>query len=266
MTLGLLEFSEEVLIRFRRLIVVGDIHGDIEALTALLSISDKNQDGVLFLGDYADRGSYGTEVLKTLSDLRKKNPRNVFLLKGNHEDYDEKGDPRFHPCTLRLEAERKGLNWQNYFQNDVKPFINEMWLAAIVPGHTLFVHGGISSKITSRADLANPTPEIEQDILWSDPFSGRGEKLNSTRGGVGVEFGSDITKRVIKQLGIKRIFRSHEPKKALRKPNYMHNRRVVTISSTSVYGGHPFAISLNPSNLSTFRVVYLSKTSYSKLD
>ena len=257
MTLGLLKFSEEILLRFGRLIVVGDIHGDIKALTALLSIFDENQDGILFLGDYADRGAYGTEVLKTLSDLREKNPKNVFLLKGNHEDYDEEGNPNFHPSTLRLEAERKGLNWQNYFQNTVKPIINEMYVAAIIPGHFLFVHGGISSKIKNLEDLANPTIEVEQDILWSDPFSGRGEKPNSKRGGVGVEFGCDITESVCEKLGIKRIFRSHEPQKAMRKPNYMHNRRVVTISSTSVYGGFPFAISFKPTNFSTFKLIHL---------
>jgi len=260
MTLGLLKLSEETLLRFRRLLVVGDIHGDINALTALLTIFDENQDGILFLGDYADRGAYGSEVLRILGALREKNPKSVFLLKGNHEDYDEEGNPNFHPSTLRLEVERKGLNWQNYFQNTLKSILNEMYLAAIIPGHFLFVHGGISSKIKSREDLENPTLEIEKDILWSDPFTGRGEKPNSRRGGAGVEFGCDITEGVCKNLGVKRVFRSHEPKKAPKKPNYMHNRRIVTISSTNAYGGAPFAVSIKPSNFSSFRVLHLSKT------
>ena len=75
-----------------------DLHGDIRSLLA--DLDWLNQQGYLrdfgitrtnfyliFLGDYTDRGSYGVEVLYTLLRLKLANPENVFLLRGNHEDY-----------------------------------------------------------------------------------------------------------------------------------------------------------------------------------
>jgi len=75
----------------------GDLHGDIHSLLAVLG--RLNQDGVLngftvrdpdlhviFLGDYTDRGMFGTEVLYTLLRLRLANPDRVHLVRGNHED------------------------------------------------------------------------------------------------------------------------------------------------------------------------------------
>jgi hypothetical protein len=75
----------------------GDMHGDIHALVAWLDWL--NQNGYLkdfriarpnvymvFLGDYTDRGMYGTEVLYTMLRLKVENPDHVLIVRGNHED------------------------------------------------------------------------------------------------------------------------------------------------------------------------------------
>jgi protein phosphatase len=64
-----------------------------------------------------------------------------------------------------------------------------------------------------------PSKELQQDILWSDPFDGCGERCNMRRG-IGMEFGADITNDVCKRLHINRIIRSHQPGKAMIEPAY----------------------------------------------
>ena len=74
-----------------------DLHGDIRSLLA--DLTTLNQQGYLdgfqirrpnfyliFFGDFADRGQYGTEVLFTLFRLKMANPDHVFLGRGNHEE------------------------------------------------------------------------------------------------------------------------------------------------------------------------------------
>jgi hypothetical protein len=240
----LYEFDKESLSRLRKLAVVGDIHGDRDILYSILKVVEPKKDGIIFLGDYADRGPKGIEVISTIDSLVEKYPKNIIALKGNHEDYSDSGNPSFHPCDLIYEVENKGERWQRYFQEELKPFIDSLYLAAIIADENLFVHGGISSKIKSVEDLKHPTREVEIDILWSDPFEGNGEYSNKR--GAGIEFGEDITDNVCGLLGVKRVIRSHEPRKAISGPYYQHDRKVITLSSTSAYGGKPFILFIDP--------------------
>lgn len=83
-----------------RICFMGDIHGSIHSLLRnLLRLTKKgylndnfeliqNQDHpfyMIFLGDYIERGRWSVEVLHILMTLKIKNPHNVFLLRGNHE-------------------------------------------------------------------------------------------------------------------------------------------------------------------------------------
>ena len=181
------------------------------------------------------------EATETLNNSEK-----VIALKGNHEEYTESGQPTFSPCNLIEEAHRKRGSWQTYYQREYRPFLSRLYLAAILPGEILFVHGGVSNKINSVLDLRRPTKEVEKDLLWSDPFNGFGER--QSRRGAGVEFGEDVTKKICSRVGVKKIIRSHEPRKAFEGPYYEHGGRVVTVSSTSVYGGTPFILDIDLKN------------------
>lgn len=237
--------------------MVGDLHGDYPTLLRLLKICNLAKDCLIFLGDYADRGSYGVEVIETVSDLAIEYPMNVFLLKGNHEDYTHRGEPTFFPSNLREEVESKRGTWEKYFQKKYKLFLSQLVLAVVLKGKLLFVHGGVSSKVDSLEKLKDPSREVEKIVLWSDPFDGLGERLNYKRGGVGVEFGADITKLVCGQLGVFKIIRSHEPRKAPNGPVYSHENKIVTINSTSIYGGNPFVLRINPINPTNLEAVRL---------
>lgn len=228
-----------------RAIIVGDLHGDLESLRRIEEIFDPDRDLLIFLGDYADRGDRGIEVIEGIDALLDRCGDSVTALKGNHEDYRD-GLPYFSPCDLMEEAEWKRGGWREYYDSFLRDFIQRLHLAALL-GNALFVHGGISSKIGSANDLDRPTQPVEEDVLWSDPCDGEGEFPNPR--GAGVLFGEDVSERVCGALGIGYIVRSHEPMKALDGPFVEHGGRVVTISSTGVYGGEPFALALPAGDL-----------------
>jgi hypothetical protein len=76
----------------------GDLHGNKKALDECILalqrdgyidqnlVITKPQFYCIFLGDYVDRGPSGVEVLSTILTLKLRNPRSVFLVRGNHED------------------------------------------------------------------------------------------------------------------------------------------------------------------------------------
>lgn len=80
-----------------------DLHGDLKSLIenlrslkeqGLLDDQYKCRPGVhlVFLGDYCDRGQYGTQILQMLMKLREENPNQVHLIRGNHESTDVNRD------------------------------------------------------------------------------------------------------------------------------------------------------------------------------
>ncbi len=70
-----------------RIFAVGDIHGCIDKLDALLdSIDiDFSRDRLLFVGDYIDRGADPFAVVDRVVALKKQHPDRIITLKGNHE-------------------------------------------------------------------------------------------------------------------------------------------------------------------------------------
>lgn len=147
----------------KRLIAVGDIHGEIEKLNSLLNKLDlQSNDKVIFLGDYIDRGKHSKEVIVRLIELSK--TVECIFLKGNHEDmllktrisrkqediehwllsggistYDNYGD---YPAIFNIHGE----------------FFNNLKLYHIERNY-LFAHAGINP----NKDLSEQT---EDDLLW----------------------------------------------------------------------------------------------------
>jgi serine/threonine protein phosphatase 1 len=69
-----------------RLFAIGDIHGCVDELAAMLNtITPARGDTVVFAGDYIDRGPAARDVIEFLLELRRGAAEYVFL-KGNHED------------------------------------------------------------------------------------------------------------------------------------------------------------------------------------
>lgn len=76
----------------KRIVVIGDIHGEFDTLNALLKkikkegLGDPSKDTYVFLGDYIDRGNESKKVISLLKRWKKKYGENVVILRGNHED------------------------------------------------------------------------------------------------------------------------------------------------------------------------------------
>lgn len=242
----LFEFNQDT----RKIFVAGDLHGDLQSYTAIVNVWKKEADAFLvFLGDYADRGENGVEILESLTTLI--NDERVVALKGNHEAFLPNGCPPFSPCSLIEEVEQKRGSWNNYYKNFLSPLFNQLYTTAILPGKILFLHGGVGNMIKNIDNLKIDSNKIEEQILWSDPVDEMGEKMNPR--GAGVCFGPDITDTILARLSVKQIIRSHQPNLAPDYPFYSHSKKVMTISSTDVYGGSPYFIKIeNMSKHDTF--------------
>jgi len=71
----------------KRIFIIGDIHGCLDMLKALMDKLDWNpsKDGLIFLGDYIDRGKDSKGVVDYIIGL-KKISANIQCLMGNHEE------------------------------------------------------------------------------------------------------------------------------------------------------------------------------------
>ena len=76
-----------------KVVVVGDIHGDLNQLLYPLKYFIENFNTcrkIIFLGDYIDRGEsnvYIYEIINKLSSIKSLKSKMIFL-RGNHESYD----------------------------------------------------------------------------------------------------------------------------------------------------------------------------------
>jgi serine/threonine-protein phosphatase PP1 catalytic subunit len=220
---------------------VGDLHGDHGSFRKALALKEREEGSLLlFLGDYADRGPEGVEIITELYRLLDER-EDIVALKGNHEDYRD-GRPVFSPCDLPSEAEAKYGSWERFYEEVMKGFLGRLHIAAVI-GSVLFVHAGISSAIETVDDLAKE--ENEKDILWSDPSAARGEHFNIR--GAGITFGEDVTVKVLDSLGLRMLVRSHEPRKAAYGPHLEHGGMVITTNACTSYGEpwEPFVLKVD---------------------
>jgi len=168
-------FVEKIILGHDKvLIVISDIHGDIHALNLCLlcdiednSFKIKNKDlHFVFLGDYVDRGIYGTEVLYTLMRLKIDNPDRVFLLRGNHEDISLNAHHGFMQEYMTKFPESSSDLFAEV--DDVYNFLP----AAIYLGtkkrgthyFALFCHAGLEYRFDPRALLEDKKTHLYQHV------------------------------------------------------------------------------------------------------
>ena len=129
---------------------VGDIHGKVTMLRQMLDQLRaqplQEDDTVVFLGDYIDRGEDSRGVIDTLLAFREEHARTIFL-RGNHEqlmlDAREDTPPELAPHATYLLYGELTLNWlQNGGTDALDSYEVDdytLWPAGIPDEHWQFV-------------------------------------------------------------------------------------------------------------------------------
>ena len=217
-----------------KVIVVGDLHGDLQSLVFILedsgfiSRSPENRDYIVFLGDYGDRGDESVEVYHLILSLKTMFREKVILLRGNHEGPQDLG-VRPHDLPYFLRARYRG-EWRKIYEH-LRELFDSLHHSVIAQGKYLMLHGGLPEGIASASDIAyahqyHPDKRYLEQILWSDP--GQTPQSYPSPRGAGRIFGEKITRELLDQLGVKSLIRSHEPCEGI---SLDHKGKVLTLFS-----------------------------------
>ena len=212
--------------------ICGDTHGQFNDLLRLFEFGGRPPEtNYLFLGDYVDRGKNSVETMCLLLAYKIKYPKNVFLLRGNHESelinhvygfYDE-CRRRYNIKTYKLFSDC--FNW--------------LPISAIVDDKILCMHGGLSPELVSLdriRKIVRPTEVPDKgilcDLLWSDPDKNVDGWGNNERG-VSVTFNEGIVYKIVEDLDIDLVCRANQVVE--RGFEFFADKKLVTVFSAPNY-------------------------------
>jgi diadenosine tetraphosphatase ApaH/serine/threonine PP2A family protein phosphatase len=178
-------------------VVVGDIHGNLDTVIRIFNeFGYPDSRRFIFLGDYVDRGPNSCEVVILLYAFKVLFPRNLLLLRGNHEFGFMNEIYGFRQeCFLRF--------LPRVYSSFIDSF-SKLPVCAVVNGRIFCVHGGLRPNLS----LCSITKNCE-DLLWSDPRD-EIEGFSANDRGRGFYFGCDATTEFVDREGLNLVIRSHE--------------------------------------------------------
>jgi serine/threonine protein phosphatase 1 len=146
------------------ILVIGDVHGCLNSLRALLQNSWGDNDIFIQLGDLIDRGKYSGETVQFIQTLQNQNSDRVVVLRGNHEqeliEYEETG---LNSNWLRQGGSKTIESFLNIgiSLKEISNWMKEMPLTW--ENDNIFVsHAGISQ--TSKDPL---NPHHPDSVVWT---------------------------------------------------------------------------------------------------
>merc|ERR1719277_294310 len=156
--------------------VCGDVHGQYYDLLNIWEINGypSKANPYLFNGDFVDRGSFSIEVILALFAWKLLYPQHLHLARGNHESktmnriYGFEGE-----VTTKYDAGLYLLFCEAF---------NHLPLCHIINNSVFVVHGGLFSEDGVTVDdirridrnCEPPDEGLMVEMLWSDPYPGRG--------------------------------------------------------------------------------------------
>ena len=133
-----------------RTIAIGDIHGGLKALVQVLNkVSVKDEDTLIFVGDYVDGWSEAAQVIQLLIELSEK--VNCVFIKGNHDVWCEEWlrsgtvDQRWYMHGGKETME----SYEGFSAEDKEihlAFFEAMQLYYLDDDNRLFLHAGFTSQ------------------------------------------------------------------------------------------------------------------------
>jgi serine/threonine protein phosphatase 1 len=165
------------------LYAIGDIHGELRKLDALLDkLALAQGDRLIFLGDYVDRGPESAGVVSRLIDLSRSHP--CTFLMGNHESMfldflGWKGAACFGGDAFLMNGGDRTLASYGFFGEErstaesfALPPAHARFFEGLKLSHAegdyLFVHAGLSERGLSSGDPAYAVRVSRpEDLLWN---------------------------------------------------------------------------------------------------
>jgi hypothetical protein len=232
------------------LIVLGDLHGCYSCLKGALMQSDflrkaeayvrdpENHPNVqlVFLGDYIDRGYFGTEgVLRAALTLYVNLPTQVHLLRGNHE-YLVEVDGEIRSGVRPAEDIRQWLGVETKEQFRTYRNLFAHLPSTLIFGRTLFTHGGIPRDETLRKHYQDVSSlnewAIRYEMMWSDPSSLEVVAPELQAQSARFSFGRRQFRRFMANLGAHTLVRGHQRvNEGFRDTVYEDDLRLLTVFS-----------------------------------
>ena len=170
---------------------------------------------LIFLGDYADRGNAEIKVLEMVLSLKLAYPKNVILMRGNHEE-GKVVYPYDLLDTLKTKyGEKEGDDIHNAYVSLFKELSNVL----VCANGIVAVHGGIpNNDIKGLSDIAGNEVAFGE-MRWNDPafndklskaWAGSQERISGNRGGNSTRFGTNAFNKFMQAVGAKVMIRGHE--------------------------------------------------------
>lgn len=221
--------------------VCGDIHGQLNDLIRVLQTGGFDENSkYLFLGDYVDRGPNSLEVICLLFALKSRFPKNIYLLRGNHESPEMTESFGFaDEIYTKIIDEDKAADVLEHFYSafDCLP------IAAVISGKIFCVHGGLSPNMALISEInsivrpiAIPETGILADLLWSDP-NNNVEQWGPNDRGATFTWGYKVAAEFIQTNQLNTIIRAHQMAQNGYSFPFSPKTNVITVFTASHYAG-----------------------------
>ena len=190
--------------------ICGDIHGQFFDLIKIFEIAKTPKDTqFLFLGDYVDRGDFSVETILLLFAYKIKYPRQIYMLRGNHESPQLNQTYGFYDEVIKKYGEPKV--WST-----INEVFNMLPYAAVIDNSIFCIHGGLSPEmlVVERLALEDRNKDIPKDgilcdTVWSDPEDAI-HTWGVSKRGAGYLFGPTPADEFCQNNSIQLIVRAHQ--------------------------------------------------------